>query len=262
MAALETHLFLEHLPAHVRRGELSGNVENKPALALGLPELDSVLPDGGFPTGAVVELAVSGGSSLATSLALAACRSAQEEATRIGGQVPWCAIVDPSATLYGPGIASLGVDLERLLVVRPSPEALGRTAIRLAESNAFSVIVIDSMGVPGAALDVALGAWPRIVRRLAMSAEESGACVILVTDGEARRPLPLPVAIRLELMRPAEDRISVRIGKERRGRISSPHTLQWSHWPRPRAKALSLATDTQQQVSSRWRVKKPLHDES
>jgi recombination protein RecA len=122
--------------------------------------------------------------------------------------------------------------------VRPPQEALERTAIRLAESQAFSVLAIDTLGAPGAPLHVSLGSWPRVVRRLAISAEESGACVLLVTDAEAHRPLPLPVAMRLEVSRPDAKRLSLRVAKERRGRISSPRSIVLA---KPRAKALALA---------------------
>ena len=176
---------------------------------------------------------------MATSLALGVCRSAQDEVSFQGGAVPWCAFVDPSGTLYGPGVASLGVELSRFLVVRPPLEALSRTSIRLVESQVFSVVVIDTMGVPGAPLDVGLGAWPRIVRRLALGVEGSSSCVILVTDAEARRPLPLPTAMRLEIARTSEDRLSVSIGKERRGRVSGPHRVVWA---KPRAKPLRPAS--------------------
>jgi hypothetical protein len=239
--ALPAHL-LERLPAHVRRGEpLSSGVSEgmkgarHGVLPLGSAELNAILPDGGLPRGSVVELSVTGGLAVATSLALAACRSAQEEAVAHGGAVPWCAFVDPSSSLYGPGVVAAGVALGRLLIVRPSLEALERTAIRLAESQSFSVVVVDTMGVPGAPLDVGLGAWPRVVRRLTLGVEGSGSCVILVTDAEARRPLPLPVALRLELARVTEDRLSVRIGKERRGRVSGPHRVAWT---KPKAKPL------------------------
>jgi recombination protein RecA len=241
--ALPAHL-LERLPAHVRRGEpLSSDVSEgakgaRGVLPLGSAELNAILPDGGLPRGSVVELSVTGGLAVATSLALAACRSAQDEAVAHGGVVPWCAFVDPSSTLNGPGVVAAGVTLGRLLIVRPSLEALERTAIRLAESQVFSVVVVDTMGVPGAHLDVGLGAWPRVVRRLTLGVEGSGSCVILVTDAEARRPLPLPVALRLELARITEDRLSVRIGKERRGRVSGPHRVAWTCQLRSRAKPL------------------------
>jgi recombination protein RecA len=231
--SLPAHL-LERLPNEVRRGHL-GLEKDEPVLPLGIADLDAVLPGGGLPRGGVVELSVSGGVAFATSVALAAFRSAKKGAELNGGEAPWCAFLDPSVTLHGPGVASAGVDLERLLVVRPSIEALGRTAIRVVESQAFAVVAVDTVGIPGAQLSVSLTSWLRIVRRLSVAAESSNAVVLLITDGEARRSLPLPVALRLELGRPAVEKLSVRVAKERRGRVSGPRTIVWS---KPRAKAL------------------------
>src|ERR1044071_1826876 len=126
--ALPAHL-LERLPMQFRHGEPS----DLAVLPLGVSELDAVLPDGGLPRGAVIEVVVHGGAALATSTALMACTSAQREAVARGGEAPFCAFIDPSATLHGPGVAATGVDLERLLVVRPPLEALSRTAIRVVE---------------------------------------------------------------------------------------------------------------------------------
>ncbi len=242
-AALPAHL-LERLPALVRRGEPSNfEGEAQPGLSTGVPDLDALLPDGGFPRGAVVELALSGGAALGTSLSLSVCRAAQEEAVRHGGDAPWCAFVDPTGTLHGPGVASLGVRLDRLLVARPPLEALERTAIRLVESRAFAVVVVDAAGVPGSALDVGLGGFPRVVRRLSLASEGTGASILLLTELEARRPLPLPVAMRLELTRTSSERLVVRVAKERRGRVSGPRAIAWS---RARAKPLTLPPERKQ----------------
>jgi hypothetical protein len=232
--ALPAHLLAERFPDQFRHLE-PARLDQARVLPLGIGELDSLLPGGGLPRGGVVELSVTGGVALATSVALAACRAAGDEARASGGEAPWCAFVDPSATLHGPSVLGARVNLERLLVVRPPVDALGRTAVRLVESHAFSVVIIDTVGVPGATLDVGLAAWPRVVRRLAMAAGDGGSTVLLITDGEAQRPLPLPVALRLELQRPQPDRLSVRIAKERRGRISQPRTIVWA---KPRAKVL------------------------
>ncbi|HVU01886.1 MAG TPA: recombinase A [Polyangiaceae bacterium] len=234
---LEAHL-LERLPASLRRGEPA---EECPVPVLPLEirgaSFANVLPDGGIPRGSVVEVQVSGGFSLATTVALSVCRAAQRSARETGGDTPFCAFVDPSATLHGPGVVAAGVDPSRLLVVRPPLAALERTAIRLAESQAFAVVVVDALGVPGASVDVSLGHWPRMVRRLALGVEGSGSTILLLTDGEARRPLPLPVALRLEVSRPAEDRLTVRVGKDRRGRVSGPRSVVWT---RPPSRTLTL----------------------
>lgn len=231
--ALPAHL-LDRLPAAslrqhgVRIGQPAGQPESENAgLSLGVEALNRVLPDNGLPRGAVIELSVHGGSALATSLGLAACRSAQEAAVARGGKVPWCAFLDPSGTLYAPGVAAAGVALDRLLVVRPSAEELSRVALRIVESAACAVTVIDTLGVPGQSLNLNLNAWLRVVRRLAMGVDGTQSSVILLTDAAEQRPLPLPVSQRIELERPSEGKLSVRIAKDKHGRVSSPRSIAW-----------------------------------
>ena len=210
--------------AGVRLG--SANRPESAGLPLGIESLDAVLPDQGILRGGVVELAVSGPSALATSLALHAVRAVQlaEKDTPSGA---WCAFVDPSSTLYAPGVRSFGVELERLLVVRPPLEALGRTAVKLAESSAFSLVVVDTLGTLGRSLDVSLAAWGRIVRRLSMAVDGTRRSVLLVTDAREQRALPLPVAQRIELSQPQSGKLGVRVAKDRRGRITQTREIAW-----------------------------------
>ena len=194
-------------------------------LPIELGQVSSALPGGGLLRGSVVELSVMGGAALGTSLALAAVRAVQQEAAMHGGELPWCAFLDPSASLYAPGVHKAGVDLERLLVVRPNLEALTRIAIRLAESRAFAVLAIDTLGVPGASLSSRAGAWARTVRRLALAVEDTATVVMLLTEHEARRGSALPVAQRLLLSRPAPDLLRLQVVKDRQGRISASRTV-------------------------------------
>lgn len=198
-------------------------------LPLAVDSLNAALPDGGLLRGGVVELAVAEPGALGTSFGLLCCRAIQEEARARGAcSLPWCAFVDPSGTLYAPGVAEAQVELSRLLVVRPPLEALSRVACKLAESPAFALVVIDTVGVPGAQPEVALGTWPRIVRRLAMAIEGTNRSVLLVTDAGAPRPLPLPVAQRIELKRTLLDQLSVRVAKDRRGRVGPFRPVAWA----------------------------------
>ncbi len=231
--ALPAHL-LERLPtASLRQhgvsiGQQAGDASaGSAAFSLGVEALNRVLPDHGLPRGAVVELAIHGGSALGTSLGLAACKAAQQAAVERGGSIPWCAFLDPSGTLYGPGVAAAGVTLERLLVLRPSVEALSRVALRIVESAACAVTVVDLLGVPGQSLSINLTAWLRVVRRLAMGVDGTPNSVILLTDAAEQRPLPLPVAQRIELERPSEGKLSVRVVKDKQGRLSSPRSIAW-----------------------------------
>lgn len=194
--------------------------------------LAGLLPDGGLPRGAVVELASPRGLGRATSFALAAVAAAQREARARSGDArtvgAWCAFVDPWSSLHAPGLVQRGVDLTRLLVVRPSLEALARVAVRIVESQAFSVVVIDTVGTPGQGVGaqaleerVRLERWGTVVRRLAMAIEHRSTTVLLLTDALAARPMPLPVATRIELRRRFEptDVLSLRVAKERHGRV-------------------------------------------
>jgi recombination protein RecA len=199
-------------------------------LATGLPALDAVLPGGGLPRACVVELSAPHGLARATTIALAACASAQAEARCRGAAATegaWCAWVDATGTLFAPAAAAADVDLTRLLVVRPPADVgvLARVAVRIAQAGAFAVVVIDTAGVPGRTAGERLDRWATVVRRLSLAVEKSATTVLLVTDARASRPLPLPVAMRIELDRRNTKEITVRIGKDRLGRVTSPSVI-------------------------------------
>jgi len=197
-------------------------------LALDWPELDALLPDGGLPMG-VAELSARHALGGATRVAIAAVRAAQRRDPKA-----WCAWLDPDATLYGPGLVRAGVDLSRLLVVRPPRDELGRVAVKVVNARAFDVVAVDMDPVPG--VEVAPRAPPKkrargrralapevLVRKLAIAAEEGGASVLLLTDASAPRRAPWPVALRVELAR-RPDAIGVRVAKDRRGRVALART--------------------------------------
>jgi recombination protein RecA len=199
-------------------------------IPFGITELDRALPDGGIVRGGVVELSVSGDSSLSTSLSLSLIRSFQKEGrASAAARTPWCAFVDPSMSLYAPGVAALGIELERLLVVRPSSEAVGRVAIKLAESSVFSLVVVDTVGALGARVALSLKCFVRVIRRLSMAVDGTKHSVLLLTSSSEPRSLPLPVAQRLELFRPQRDRLLVRVAKDRRGRVTPARSVAWRH---------------------------------
>ena len=190
------------------REALSGGAKGAVALPTGMPSVDAILPDGGLPRGAVVELASPRGLGNATTFALAACVSAQALARQRSGNAStsgaWCAFVDPWSTLHAPGVLSAGVDLSRLLVVRPEVDSVARVAVRLAASKVFSVVVVDTARMPGvesSQRDVQLDRLVTVVRRLALSVERADTTVLLLTDANARRSMPLPVALRIEVDR-------------------------------------------------------------
>lgn len=239
-AALDT--VLAALGARVAHAsELASFLREPAPLRLG-GALDDALPDGGLPRG-VIELASPRALGGATSVAIAAVRAAQAKDARA-----WCGWIDPEGTLYAPGLARGGVDLARLLVVRPPRAELGRVAVKVAAARALDVLVVDmdACGVSGGLR----GAWPSpepmdpkppkelerqgrravppevIVRKLALLAEEGGTCILLITDRDAPRRAAWPVALRLELERGPES-LTVRVAKDKRGRIGLKKTLGW-----------------------------------
>jgi hypothetical protein len=195
------------------------------SLTLSWPGLDDMLPDGGLPKG-VVELAAPRALGGATSVALAAVRAGQARA-----RDAWCVWIDPEGTLYAPGVASSGVDLERMLVVRAPREKLGRVAVKVVGSGAFEVIVVDfdaiSQTVQGNERPLASPktikrkSWSPdlLIRKLALAAESNGATVLLLTDSLRPRTVPWPVALRLELERPSRRQLAVYVAKDKRGRV-------------------------------------------
>ncbi|HEY4012722.1 MAG TPA: recombinase A [Polyangiaceae bacterium] len=208
-----------------------GSASSRHALGLSWPALDAVLPDGGLPAG-VVELSAPRALGGSTSVALAAMRAGQAR-----GSAAWCAWIDPEKTLHGPGVAAAGVDLDRMLVVRPPRAQLPRVAVKVVASAAFEVVAIDVDAVPKAR-GVFAGPrertgggtrrpWPPevLVRKLALAAESSGTTVLLLTDGTRPRAMPWPVALRVELSRPRPGDLCVRVAKDKRGRVGALRTI-------------------------------------
>ena len=230
-------------------------------LSLDWPELERVLPDRGLPRG-VIEIASPNASHAshashasnkngagavmrggATTIALSAIRAVHANANGGHSRSRWCAWITEStaAPLYAPAVAQAGVDLDRLLVVRPEPVDLARAVVKVASSGAFDLVVIDAPnGLDGKLALVSSNANgaraphtrppPRvdaavIIRKLALAAEERGTTFIVLTNLYTPRAVPWPVALRLEVERRPEA-IAVRVTKDRRGRASSQHVVR------------------------------------
>lgn len=208
----DRHLLLTELRESIRR------IERRPArrsgvAASGLVEVDEALPGGGFPRGALSELC-GGRASGKTAVALALLASLGEEEL-----FAW---VDSRGELYPPAAAARGVDLGRLLIVRPgaapaapSPSAARpagewggavsgskgaldgslRSALWAAEallgSAAFAAVVVD---VP---LRQAIRGWDTAARRLQAAAEKGGAVGLWLSA--PRAAVRVPAALRLEI---------------------------------------------------------------
>jgi recombination protein RecA len=212
---------------------MGGAARSEGAPLLMSSPLSSVLPEGGFPRGCVVEIASPANLGHGLSVSLAACAASQEESVRCGRDKAWCAFLDPDCTLFGPAVQERGVSLERLLVLRPPRSLLTRVAVQVAASRIFSVIVVDVCSVPGASSREqhrfeSMETWAKVTRRLALCLEKTPTTLFLLTRAEAHRPLALPVAMRLELENADAHRLVVRIAKEKFGRVTSPQQIAWT----------------------------------
>lgn len=136
-------------------------------LATGVPELDALCPGGAFACGAVHEVLSGSGQIRSFLLPALLARSAAEF-----GWIAWC---DIAGDLYPPALVSMGVPMNRLLVLRPkSPiEALWA--------------VTECLRCPGIAACVApLGKINRIqARRLQLAAEHGGSAGLVLRSIDA-----------------------------------------------------------------------------
>jgi protein ImuA len=185
-AGPERHDLLARLRGEIRR------LERRPArrsgaLPSGLAAVDALLP-GGFPCGALSELR-GGPASGKTAVALSAV-------ARLGGGA-LAAWIDGRGELYPPAAAAMGVDLERLLIVRPpGGEEGARLVLWAAEallgSGAFAAVTVDlpPLARSPRGADAAL-------RRLVTAAERGGAAGLWLSPPGA--PLRPPAVVRLDL---------------------------------------------------------------
>ncbi len=181
-----------------------------PAVPTGYQALDSELPGGGWPTGALTEILTSqeGTGELALLLpALAAL-------TWAGKRVVWLA---PPHLPYAPALAAAGINLAQLAVVR----APGRRDALWAAEQALRAGCCHAL----------LGWFRRAnyddLRRLAVAAEGSGAFVALFRPRAAAAESS-PACLRLALEHadaPDGDALSVHILKRRAMPAAAPLRL-------------------------------------
>jgi cell division inhibitor SulA/protein ImuA len=200
MAALD-HILEQH-PVW-RGGRLSAIAC---AVPTGFDALDRELPGGGWPRGALTELLAARAGIGELQLVLPALGAL----SWAGKRIVW---LSPPHLPYAPALAAGGIDLARLVLVRPPGR---REALWAAEQ------------VLRSACCHALVAWlPHAryeeLRRLAVAAEASRAWVALFRPPEAAHGAS-PAALRL-LLEPSMNEISVRILKRRGAPAAAPLVL-------------------------------------
>ncbi|HLL56081.1 MAG TPA: recombinase RecA [Myxococcaceae bacterium] len=178
-------------------------------LRTGVAALDALMPSGGFPLGQGVELWGEAASGR-TSLALRAVASAHRE-NRL------CAYVDGPGELYPPCAAALGVDLQRLLVVRPkAPGQCIWAATQLLRSAAFACVVLD-LTHTGVRMTLAES------KRLTDATSKGGSLLLVLTPPDA----PAEGMTRLQTWALGPRGLEVEVVRGRHGATGEKTVVAW-----------------------------------
>jgi cell division inhibitor SulA/protein ImuA len=201
------------------------------SIATGFAELDRALPGGGWPRGALTEVALEREGIGELRLALPALARLQAEGRSV-------VFVAPPYRPYAPALAAAGLDLSRLVVVRgvPGADALWayEQALRAPECGAaFAWTAMHD---------------ERVLRRLQVAARDGRTWGVLwrrpgQRAGAQAAPLRLALA-------PSEGRLAVRIVKRRGVELARPIVLDLAHapgtplYPRPDGLPFTQRTST------------------
>src|SRR6202795_3192417 len=156
---------------------------SRPVWSTGRSALDGRLAGGGWPTASLIEVLLETTGLGEVQLFLPALVECQQ---RIDGEVPWLVWIARPNEPYAPALAECGIELSRLLIVRP---ASATEALWAAEQALSS-------GVCAAVLLWLQGTDDRWLRRLKLAAEAGGALGILFRP-ERHRFESSPASLRL-----------------------------------------------------------------
>jgi hypothetical protein len=158
----------------------------RPVWSTGCGSLDARLPGGGWPTASLIEVLLDDTGLGEVQLFLPALVACQRAAH--GGDAPWLVWIAPPHEPYAPALAQQGIELGRLLIVRP---ATATEALWAAEQALSS-------GVCAAVLLWLKGTDDRWLRRLKLAAEAGGALGVLFRP-ERHRFESSPACLRIAM---------------------------------------------------------------
>jgi hypothetical protein len=140
-------------------------------LSSGCAALDALLPWGGYVPGSVIEYLRTAPACGASSLALAAAASAMQTS---GGYV---VIVDTRQDVYPPALLSHGIELQKVIFVRPESQADALWSIDQAlRTSAVAAVVAEVERIDD-----------RSARRLQLAAEQGQGLALLLRGAAARK---------------------------------------------------------------------------
>lgn len=183
---------LETLLENPRVWRGSSHTDTKIGLASGYPKLDRCLPGGGWPQQALTEILIEqyGIGELRLLMPALARLSSEESQLHYGepSEPGWIAWVAPPFQPYAPALQQFGIDLSRMLIVRPKDDSeLLWSAEQALSSGTCAAVLL----------------WPdklddRASRRLQLAAEKGHSWAIAFRPLTARQQ-PSAAALRLEL---------------------------------------------------------------
>ena len=185
-----------------------------PGLSSGYEALDRHLPGGGWPRNSLTEILVEHYGVGELRLLMPALASLSSDDNSPDYNEPgWIAWVAPPFQPYPPALQQWGIDLSRMLIVRPKndSEMLWSAEQALSSGTCAAVLL-----------------WPDVLddqagRRLQLAAEKGNSWAIAFRPPSARRE-PSAAALRLELLANGEG-TRVSILKSRGGRPAVLHDL-------------------------------------
>ena len=194
---------LLHHPLVWRGDQLAASLDT---ISTGFADLDSELPGGGWPKGALTELLRDGEGIGEMRLLLPALE-------RLAQADEWIFLVAPPHLPYPPAFAAAGIDPEKMIVVGAAEEKHRWWA-------AEQVLRANSAG--------ALLFWPQLVndqrlRRLQLAAQEGATPgFVFANTARAGQPSPSPLRIRLDV---TGRQLRIDIFKRRGGMMAKPLLL-------------------------------------
>ncbi|MDH5649820.1 MAG: translesion DNA synthesis-associated protein ImuA [Gammaproteobacteria bacterium] len=177
------------------------------SLATGFPDLDALLPGGGWPQGTLTEILMPQEGVGALSIVMPAL-------AKLSQAKRWLAWVAPPYIPYAPAMVSAGVDLSRVLLVHPRATVDGLWAVEQALRS----------GTCGAVLAWLAGGESNTLRRLQLAAEAGNSWGILFRPEHVARQAS-PAAVRLKL-RAASRGVDINVIKRRGGWATGPLHLE------------------------------------
>jgi protein ImuA len=196
--------------ADIWRGGENSRRNTQQSISTGDHPLDAQLPGGGWPLGALTELLFEHQGIGEFQLLIPAMAHLSREGR-------WLVWVAPPHLPYAPALAGAGMDLSRLLLVRP----------RLSKEALWAMEQALRSGVCGAVLGWPEEADTRTLRRLQLAAEAGGTMGVLFRPLREKKQ-PSPAALRLQLT-PSATGLRIQILKRRGGWTTQPVFLQRSH---------------------------------